>query len=250
MSDPRVVAIIQARVSSSRLPRKVLMDIAGRSMLEHVVGRLRQVPEVDEVVIATSTDPSDDEIVSFCEDHDITVRRGSLDDVLERYWSAARDVGADVVVRATSDCPLLDPAVISLVVRRYLQGDVDYASNRLPGHRTYPVGLDVEAFGVDTLDRAHREATQPFEREHVTPYVYCDDHDFRLACVDTDAPAPTERWTVDTAEDLAFVREVFARLPDGVTDWLELKAIVEADPELRAINAHVAHRSFDHSASD
>jgi len=204
-----VVAIVQARMSSTRLPGKVLADIAGHPMLWHVVQRLRRARLVHQIVVATSDNPADDSIAQFCQQEAIGCWRGSETDVLDRYYQAARAHSADTVVRVTADCPLIDPAVVDRVVQRFLDGGCDYVSNTL-GY-TYPDGLDAEAFSYSALEQAWREASKHSEREHVTPFLRGGR--FRTASVLNEQLLPGSlRWTVDEPSDLEFVRQVFAAL--------------------------------------
>jgi glutamate-1-semialdehyde aminotransferase/spore coat polysaccharide biosynthesis protein SpsF (cytidylyltransferase family) len=201
-----IVAIVQARMSSARLPGKVLADIGGHPMLWHVVHRLQHSRLVNQVVVATSQNPADDVIFEFCQQKGIVCSRGNETDVLDRYYQAARAASADVVVRVTADCPLIDPAVVDKVVRRFLQGGCDYVSNTL--RYTYPDGLDTEVFSYAALEQAWHEATKPSEREHVTPYLRTGK--FRIANVENEDVIPQNlRWTVDEPADLEFVRRVF-----------------------------------------
>ncbi len=259
-------------MGSSRLPGKVLKPIAGVPMLTHVVRRVRQAALVDEVIVATSTAPEDDAIAEWARDCDALLFRGSLHDVLDRVYQAARAQLADVVVRVTADCPLIDPALIDRTLRA-LQGELapqdqvigrrtppishlpptplpfDFAANRLPPPwtRTYPVGLDVEACTFDALEAAWENADQPYEREHVMPYLYQRQGVANVVLLHAEADYGQLRWTVDTEEDLRFVQAVFARL-GGADDftWREVLEVVQAEPELQAINAHVPHKTvFD-----
>ncbi len=235
----RVVAIIQARLGSTRLPGKTLAYIAGRPMLEHVATRARLIPGVSEVVVATSTKVADDAIVEFARRACIPCVRGSEDDVLDRFRRAAVEVNAEVVVRVTADCPLLDPEVSGLVVDRYLhrRGEVDYVSNVDPP--TYPDGLDTEVFSRVALEAAWREASELADREHVTSYIRRRPGPFRLDNVLNAQDLSEHRWTVDTEADLAFMRAVFdaigeRRQPIGMSDVLSL---LEEHPGIRRINA-------------
>jgi spore coat polysaccharide biosynthesis protein SpsF (cytidylyltransferase family) len=203
-----IVAIIQARMGSSRLPGKSMADINGRPMLGHVVGRVQQARHVDKVVVATTVLPADEVIAEFCRGEGVACFRGSPDDVLDRYYQAARIHHAAAVVRITADCPLIDPEVIDQLVSRFLQGDADYVANVIL--YTYPDGLDVEVFSFASLERAWHEARTPAEREHVTPYLRSAD--FRTVNVASNRPVPAHqyRWTVDREDDLEFVRRVYA----------------------------------------
>lgn len=207
----KTVAVIQARMGSSRLPGKVLMDIGGKSMLAHVVARAQQAHKVDEVLVATTTSASDDAIVDFCTREKIRCFRGSEADVLDRFYGATQFAGADAVVRITADCPLLDPEVIDRVVVTLHETGCDYATNTL--RYTYPDGLDVEAFTAGALQRAWREAEKPSQREHVTPYLRTEDG-FSRRNVENEADLSPHnyRWTVDTPADIAFVRSIFDAL--------------------------------------
>lgn len=235
-----VVAIIQARMGSSRLPGKVLEDIAGTTMLAQVVRRVRAARTIDEVVIATSIHSSDDQIEQEADHLGTGIHRGSETDVLDRYLGAARKYGASVIVRVTSDCPLLDPAVIDRVVEA-LRGDVDYASNT--HERTYPRGLDVEALFRETLERIAATATSAQAREHVTAYIVEQPAQFRVRHVRDDVDHSDLRWTVDTAEDLALVRAIYA-LSSEPLPYHRLVELVRARPDLAAINAHIVQKQI------
>ncbi len=245
---PRVVAIIQGRMSSSRLPGKILKDIAGQPMLWHVVERVRMAKTVSEVVVATTTDTSDDLAAELCKQRQIPCFRGSLYDVLDRFYQAARQYRADVVVRVTADCPLIDPWVIDRTVDDLLTSGADFSANRLPPpwKRTYPIGLDTEVCTFAALERAWREAGQPHEREHVMPYLYSVPGRFHVRVVDAEQDCGHLRWTVDTPEDLVVVQRLFELL-GGRRDftWLDVLEIWQAHPELAEINASVKHHKFD-----
>lgn len=232
-----IVAIVQARMRSTRLPGKVLEDIAGRPMLWHVVSRVRHAKLVDQVVVATSEKASDDPIASFCECEGIACFRGSENDVLDRFYRAARQFGADVVVRITADCPLLDPVIIDRVIQECRTGTYDYVTNTL--RYTYPDGLDVEVFSFEALERAWREAMTQTQREHVTPYIRTSGR-FRVYGVENEEDLFQQRyrWTVDEPHDLHFVREVYRYLYNEDRIFLMddiLKVLVER-PELKWIN--------------
>lgn len=253
---PRVVAIVQARMASTRLPGKVLAEAAGRTLLAHVVERLRRATALDDVTIATSDGPADDPIAREAERLGVAVVRGSETDVLDRFRLAAAARGAGVVVRITADCPLLDPAEVDRVVSVLLaQTAIDYATNHPPEGRRVPLGQAVEAMTREALERAAAEATEPHQREHVTPYLYERPGRFRVAV--TSPPGPDRsayRLTVDTPEDLAVVRAVIEAL-EGIEDPREacsLEAAVralEARPDLAALNAGVRQKGYRESAA-
>jgi spore coat polysaccharide biosynthesis protein SpsF (cytidylyltransferase family) len=230
----KTVAIIQARVRSSRLPGKVLASVAGHPMLWHVVRRVCRARRVDQVVVATSTHPADDVIAEFCRQTGIHCTRGSETDVLDRYHQAAHDASADVIVRITADCPLIDPAVIDAVAAAYQSADFDYVSNIDPP--TYPDGLDAEAFGFKALQTAWSEARLPSEREHVTPYLRNHPERFRTANVAHAQDLSHLRWTVDTLEDLAFVRAIRHALNSDDFSMEDVCRLLTASPSLCLIN--------------
>ena len=238
----RTIAIIQTRMGSSRLPGKVLRDLSGDTMLARVVQRVRSARSIDEVVIATTTASLDDAVVREAARLGCGIHRGSESDVLSRYQGAARAFDADGIVRITSDCPLVDPGVIDAVVSA-LTPDVDYASNTQA--RTYPRGLDVEAFHRDTLERMARLAGSDAAREHVTAFLLERPELFVTRQVRADRDDSDLRWTVDAPDDLALVRALYALLDLGVSPrpYRELVDAVRARPELSTINAHVIQRS-------
>jgi spore coat polysaccharide biosynthesis protein SpsF len=239
----KIVAIIQARMGSSRLPGKVLRDIQGESMLARVLNRLRRTRCIDELLVATTDGAADDRVVQECGRWSVPVFRGNEDDVLDRYLRAAQWANADAVVRITSDCPLIDPEVTDTTVRAFLSGKTDYASNMLV--RAYPRGLDSEVMTMQALERAWREADQPYQRAHVTPYIYENAALFRLLSVTGDADFSQHRWTVDTEEDLEFVRAIYERLGNRPAfSWQDVLAVLEREPELIEINRSVPQKAL------
>ena len=259
---PRVVAIIQGRMSSSRLPGKILADIAGQPMLQRVFVRTSRAASVTETVFATTTDPSDDPVAEYCDFSGIPFTRGSLFDVLDRYYQAAKGAQADIVVRVTADCPIIDPALIDNVVNTLLNDDYDFVANRLPPpfHRTYPIGLDVEACTFKILKKAWEEAKEPQHREHAMPYFYegieltrqsrtfetgISQRGFKVAILHHTTDFGDYRWTVDTPEDLEFMRQIYSRF-DGRDDftWKEVLDLVHNEPKLMDINAGVQHKTL------
>ena len=232
------VLIIQARLGSSRLPGKVLEPIGDAPMLARVVDRAGMAASVDRVVVATTISPRDDAIVALAGDRRWDVARGSEDDVLDRYYQTARDREATHVVRVTSDCPLIDPAVIDTVVAALGDDAADYASNTLEP-RTFPRGLDVEAMTMPALETAWREATEAPHREHVTPFLYRNPDRFRLVRIATDPGHADQRWSVDTPEDLELVRRLWAEMDDPAHGWERALAVALAHPEWANLNRHV-----------
>jgi spore coat polysaccharide biosynthesis protein SpsF len=264
---PNIVAIIQARMRSSRLPNKVLLDIAGEPMLAHVVARASLAKTIDSVVVATTTDPSDDRVEMLCKQRGYAYYRGSEFDVLDRYYQAARLAGADAIVRVTADCPLIDPDLIDLTVNTFLGLEseflqetrslrppppdsfaaYDFTATRLPPpwKRTFPIGQDIEVCSFTGLELAWREASSQHQREHVMPFFYDQPERFRIKVLDNNIDYGALRWTVDTPEDLELIREIFARFP-GRRDftWLDVLALFENEPGLAQINTQIRHKDY------
>jgi len=239
-----VLAIIQARMGSTRLPGKVLMDIAGRTMLSRVVRRAARAAALDKVVVATTLHHADEPVESEARALGVGVYRGSEQDVLDRYCQAARQSPADMICRITSDCPLIDPGLIDRVVESCLSSGADYASNTLS--RTFPRGLDVEVFSHTTLERAWREASEPYQRVHVTPYVYQHPERFRLVNVEAPSDLSAHRWTVDTPEDLELVRRIYADLgSEDSFGWREALDLVRSDPPRFLVNSHIQQKALE-----
>jgi len=245
----KTVAIIQARMGSTRLPGKVMKQLCGKTVLAHVISRVQACPLVDEVIVATTTSPSDDVIITESKKCGAKCFRGSEEDVLERYYLAAKEYKADVVVRVTADNPLVDPEVFSQMLEDFKSKtecglDIDYLSNSL--NRSYPLGLDAEVFTFASLERTHREAYKAYEREHVTPYIYEHPEIFSLHGQTWDKDFSAYRWTLDSEEDWILISEIYTELYKYgeifTTD--EVLALLNEKPELVKINAHVKHKEM------
>ena len=281
---PRTIAIIQARMSSTRLPGKVLREINGQPMLAHVIERAKRAKLVDEVILATTTDPSDDAVAEFCAAHGYNFTRGNLHDVLDRYYQTAREYDAEIVVRLTADCPVLDADVvdqtISVIAReqsdrnnllargggllRSARNDMnfDFVANRLPPPmgRTFPIGLDTEVCTFIALENAWQNATKKHQREHVMPYLYegvnlqtfedsnlqtgVSPKGFKIALLNHIPDYGSLRWTVDTPEDLEFIRQIFTRFDNPDFGWQDILELLEKEPELALINENVHHKTL------
>ena len=240
----KTVVIVQARMASTRLPGKVLKEVLDKPLLEYQIERLRRVKSADQIVVATTLNDKDRAIVQFCERLSLPCFRGAEEDVLSRYHAAATVFNADVVVRVTSDCPIIDPDIVERVLLYYHENatELDYVSNCLT--RTYPRGMDTEVFPFRILEDAFLEATEPVDREHVTPFVYRQMQRFRLANVSYHKDLSCHRWTVDTGEDFALIQRIieslYLRIPAfRMEDVLDL---FDRDASLFQINAHVAQK--------
>ncbi|BAY26014.1 acylneuraminate cytidylyltransferase [Calothrix sp. NIES-2100] len=245
----KIVAIIQARMGSTRLPGKVMKQLFGESVLFHVIARVKACSLVDEIVVATTKDLADDVIVEAAEKCDVKWFRGSEDDVLERYYLAAKEYQADVIVRVTSDCPLFDAEVLTWMLE-YFQTEtshgleIDYLSNCL--RRSYPRGLDAEVFTFKVLERAFQEAHHAYEREHVTPYIYENPEIFSLHNQTNDDDLSDYRWTLDTEEDWRLIEEIYNKLyqPGEIFTTDEVVDFLEENPELLMLNSHVEQKTL------
>jgi spore coat polysaccharide biosynthesis protein SpsF len=216
-SGVRTLAVLQARLSSSRLPGKVLMPLGEKPMIGFMIERLRRARSIDRLVLATSDETSDDQLAEAVAAMGVAIVRGPLDDVLARFALASQLNPADVIVRLTGDCPLIDPGVVDRVVECVTSGDADYASNCFPP--TYPDGLDCEAFRFDLLNHAAREARLPSEREHVTPYIHATAMAAgRVSAVRCNVDLSALRWTVDYIDDFELVRRIVAHLGERALD--------------------------------
>jgi spore coat polysaccharide biosynthesis protein SpsF len=245
-----VLAFVQARMGSTRLPGKVLEPLAGWPALLRIIERLERVPGLDGSVVVTSSEPRDDVLEMLCEDTGVPCIRGSEADVLDRFHVAAQALEPSLIVRITADCPLVDPEVVSALLALYQSAPkVVYASVATgavaarPGFRRFPDGLDAEVISAAALDEAWREAESAFDREHVTPFIWRHPERYPSATLQCGLDLGDERWTVDHPSDLVVVRTLYERLcvGDCVFGWREVLAELEGDPELRRLNQH--HRA-------
>lgn len=238
-----IVAIIQARMGATRLPGKVLEDVAGQPMLARVVSRTRRSNTLDTVVVATTTQPADDAIVSLCKERGWPFFRGNEDDVLDRYYRAGLAFKAGVIVRITADCPLIEPEIIDRLVSEFLShySQFEYISNILV--RTFPRGLDAEVMSFDALKKAWQEDNNPDSREHVTLYILRHPELFRIQNLANDSDYSSMRWTVDTIEDLVFVRKIYEHFKNDSFTWREVLRLLETHPEWLEINKHVKQKA-------
>lgn len=263
-------------MASTRLPGKVLLDLAGKPMLVRVVERLRRSKMIDDIVVATTQEPSDEPIEALCNRQGYMVYRGSRQDVLDRFYQSAYLANADVVVRITADCPVLDAGLVDETVRAFLgedsaPEDIDFAANRLPPplERTYPIGLDTEVCSFAVLERAWREADKTYHREHVMPFLYegiqpvnrlikknapgywdvfLSQRGFRVLLLNFEHDYGGYRWTVDTPEDLLVLQQIYQHFCDHEEfTWLDVLKFVTQNPQLSQLNQGIYHKDFHES---
>lgn len=242
----KIVAIIQARMGSTRLEGKVMKSLCGKTVLSHDIERIKQSKLINEIVIATTEYDRDNIIVNESLKNGVKVYRGSEEDVLSRYYEAAIEYNADIIVRITSDCPLIDPFVIDDVIEHYLESDYDLVTNGGLdlSMRTYPRGLDVEVFSFKMLKEANGYASRKYEREHVTPYIY--ENSKKIYYYKNKTDESKYRWTLDTDEDLELIEAIYDNLYQGKHDFYfsEILDLFTRKPELFDINKYVEQKSL------
>tara|TARA_R110002110_G_scaffold186243_4_gene393290 strand:+ start:1086 stop:1844 length:759 start_codon:yes stop_codon:yes gene_type:complete len=233
-----ILAILQARTSSTRLPGKVLKPILGIPMLTHQIRRIKKSEQIDQLIIATSDKAEDDQICPIGEATGTPVFRGSLDDVLDRFYQATRRWPAEHIVRLTGDCPVIDPVIIDRVISRHLATQADYTSNCRPA--TFPDGMDVEVITQQLLERFWNTATEPADREHVTLMIEKEREQYQVESVLHDPDLSNHRWTVDNNDDFQLVSEIYKHLYDSDPDFSmrDILFLLESEPELMRLNNH------------
>lgn len=236
-----ICALIQARFSSTRLPGKILREINGRPMISYMLDRVAAAENIDKVVLITSTDSSDDPVEKLCKNNNILYYRGSLDDVLDRYYQAAKKLKADVIVRLTGDCPLMDPRMVEDVINVYKKGSYDFVSNSIPPNNTIPDGMDVEVFSFRKLEQAWHKTKKPSDREHVTFYFWQNPKLFSVFKYDLKKDLSSYRLTVDYPEDFEVIKAVFAELyPKNPLFTMEdIIDFLNDNPDIRNMNKNV-----------
>jgi len=241
----KVVCIIQARMGSTRLPGKVMKKMKGKSVLFYVVERVKQSRLIDQIVIATTTNKHDDVIVEEAERLNVSWFRGSEQDVLSRYYYAAKKFDADVVVRVTSDCPLIDSDIIDKVVKKHINSNYDYTSNTIK--RTFPRGLDVEVFNFDVLKDSFKNAEKNYEREHVTPYIYQNHYKFNAQNIEAkekELKRPEIRITVDTIEDFNLIKNIILNFNNHLFSSIDVLDFLDKKPELLDLNKDIKQKKL------
>lgn len=241
----RIVSIIQARMGSTRLPGKVLKKVLGKTLLEYQIERVQRSKFIDEIVVATTIKKADDAIVELCDSLGVRTFRGSEEDVLSRYYESATKYQADVIVRLTSDCPLIDPDIIDQVIQFFLNNQpIDYVSNTFK--RTYPRGLDTEVFSYTTLKRMYKEATLVRDREHVTAYIYTNENKFNFDYLSNDVIYGHHRWTVDTKEDFELIKRIIESIYPVNPKFTmnDIIKLLEVNPSWMKLNEHIEQKKI------
>lgn len=246
MNNLKIVAIIQARMTSTRLPGKVLKKVLDKTLLEYQLERVASSQFIDEIVVATTVNETDDPIVALCNQQGYSVYRGSEEDVLSRYYEAAIEFKANVIVRLTSDCPLIDPVIIDQVVQLHFEGTsgIEYTANTI--ERGFPRGLDTEVFAFEALQRAYENAKTKSEREHVTAYFYTNQEKFKLGSFESVDNLAYHRWTVDTEEDFTLIKRIIETLYPNTPafNMQDVLNLLEENPTWPAINAHIEQKKL------
>ncbi|MDF1611971.1 MAG: glycosyltransferase family protein [Stygiobacter sp.] len=240
----KATAIIQARIGSTRLPKKIFLPLSGKPILWHVYQRVKKSKLIDNVIIATTDLPEDDLVEMFCIENKINYFRGSSDDVLSRYYFTAKNFQSDIIVRITSDCPLIDSNVIDEIIKLFISENADYASNVL--ERTFPRGYDTEVFSFSVLEKTFFEAKEKFEREHVTPFIYNHPEIFKLVSYKINKDYSSLRLTIDTQEDYNLIKIIYDSLFDS-NNFFNLNDVINflnKNPELIKINQHIEQKKL------
>jgi len=240
----KIGAIIQARMGSTRLPEKIMMELNEKTVLKHVIDRVKLCSKLDEIIIATTNSVNDDLVFEKALEYGSSIFRGSEDDVLERYYQAALMYNLDVIVRITSDCPLIDPNVIDQIISAYINSEYDIVSNAGDEkYRTFPRGLDTEVFSVQALDKAYLNADKEYQREHVTPYLY---ENMEVFYYMNDINYSQYRWTLDTKDDYKLISEIYRHLYKGEHDFFmsDIIDLFEKNSNLIEINKNIKQKSF------
>ena len=242
----KILAIIQARMGSTRLPGKILKEVNGKPLLLYQLERVKKSKLIDRIVIATTTNKNDDLIVSFCEQYNVDYYRGSEEDVLARYYEASQQFGGEVIVRLTSDCPIIDPSIIDKTIKYYINNlpYYDYVSNTI--ERTYPRGLDTEVFSKKALENTYLKANLERDREHVTAYMYSNPDNFSIGFITNAQDFGKHRWTVDTFEDFQLIELILKKLykENYFFSMNDVINLLEKNPEWMQLNRHIEQKKL------
>jgi len=244
MNNKKIAVIIQARTTSTRLPKKVLKDINGKPMLWHIINRLKFSKKLDDIILAIPDTKENNVLEKFAKDNKIKYFRGSEEDVLSRYYETAKKFKCNIIIRITSDCPLIDSGVVDLVIEKHLNSDADYTSN--VQIRTYPKGMDVEVLNFQTLKKAHDETNDPANREHVTLYIRKHPNIFKQTNVINNQNLSSMRWTVDEKKDLELIRRIYNKLyrKGKIFSMPEILKLLEKEPGLLEINKKIKRKTI------
>lgn len=246
-----IAAIIQARMGSTRLPGKVLKKIEDKTVLEHIYDRVKASENIDRIIIATTTNPEDDKIEDLCKEHCFSCFRGDQDNVLKRYYEATKKFRVDTIVRITADDPLKEPRVIDKAILKLLSGNYSYVSNTIKP--TYPEGIDVEVFTFESLEKAFNQAKLQSEKEHVTPYIWKHPELFNIYNIENDRDLSSLRWTLDSEDDLIFIKEIYRYLykKDTIFHIEEVLKLLKEKPSLIEINQnHIRNEGYLKSVNE
>ncbi len=236
----KVNAIIQARCGSTRLPGKIFMAINGKPLLWHVVNRLKYAELIDDIIVATTKDSKDDATEEWCNENEIKCYRGSEDDVLNRFYNAAVAFPCDVIVRVTADDPFKEPTIVDKIIKKLIDENLDLSCNVFPP--SFPEGLDCEVFTFNVLEKMEKTTNNPYDREHVTPYIYNHPEKFKIGNLTSSRQLSNYRWTIDNKEDYEMVNAIYEKRKNGQEEILlmeEILEILEENPELASINSDV-----------
>ncbi|MBQ6098511.1 MAG: glycosyltransferase family protein [Methanobrevibacter sp.] len=236
----KVNAIIQARCGSTRLPGKIFMAINGKPLLWHVVNRLKYAELIDDIIVATTTDSKDDATEEWCNENEIKCYRGSEDDVLNRFYNAAVAFPCDVIVRVTADDPFKEPTIVDKIIKKLIDENLDLSCNVFPP--SFPEGLDCEVFTFNVLETMEKTTNNPYDREHVTPYIYNHPEKFKIGNLTSSRQLSNYRWTIDNKEDYEMVNAIYEKRRNEQEEILlmeEILEILEENPEIASINSDV-----------
>ena len=240
-----VIAIIQARMGSTRLPGKTMINICGKPILQHLIERISYCKLIDQIIVATTNKSEDDEIIQFCKKLNMIYFRGKENDVLDRYYQCAKKNQADIVIRVTGDSPFKEPDVTDKIIHE-IKSDktLDYVSNTI--EPSYPIGIDIEAFRFRALETIWKYGKKPYDREHINAYLYNNQSFFKIKSVKQAIDLSHMRWTLDTKEDLEFTIAIYNKLysPEKLFFMNDILKLLEKHPELSIINSHVKQKGF------
>ena len=243
----KIICIIQARMGSTRLPGKVMKKIKRKSILYYVIERVKKSKMIDKIIIATTTNKNDDLIVKEAKKLKVDIFRGSEEDVLSRYFFASKEFNADIVIRITSDCPLIDPEIIDKIIKKHIESKSDYTSNTIK--RTYPRGFDTEVFNKDIIKDVYKNASEKYQREHVTIFILENKERYKITNVETKGKLyrPDIRVTLDTIEDFELISKIIENFDDISFGLEEVIDFLNENPQLLELNKNINHKEVKKS---